>query len=340
MASSFKELIKNVAFRSLYVCNVQKGLRSIKLRENRITVLCLHRVSTEYDHFWDPIKPDTFEQLISYLVKNYDVIPVEKIGEKPGKRPRAILSFDDGYYDFYTNVLPLLKHYSLPANHNIVTDIVNGKQDVIWTEKLNFLFNHFRIDAVDDTLKLPGIEFNIKEQQANLDGFYIKTLQALFKLDQRERLTILDGWLGRYNLRVPPKKMMGWSEIMECQQYGVEFGSHTKTHPVLSAMKNENELRSEIFESKSEIEKNLNREISILAPPNGMCDQLVLNLAKEAGYKYVLGIGDHCELDNKGEDFTFMTRLNLISEPHSHMVLRIEEIQSNLKKYAKRLRGA
>jgi peptidoglycan/xylan/chitin deacetylase (PgdA/CDA1 family) len=331
MAYKAKRVLKNLTFNALCFFNAQKFLRNIKERENRTTVLCLHRISDEYDYFWDPIKPGDFEQLIKYILKYYDVISVEDISRKPGKRPRLILSFDDGYYDFYTNVLPVLKHYSLPANHNIVTDIVNGKQDVIWTEKLNFLFNYFRQNTIAGSLKIGMVEFQPNEH-AMLDSHYIAVLKELFKLEQHARLGLLNELLNRYSLQIVPKKMMGWAEIIECADHGVNIGSHTKTHPVLSSIKNEAELYTEIVDSKLEIEKNLKRKISAFAPPNGLSDPATLKQAAGAGYQYILGIGSHSSAEIIENNMTFINRLNLISEPYANMVLRIEELQSNLKK--------
>jgi len=335
MTSHIREILKNTTFKGLYALNVQKWLRNNKQRENRVTVLCLHRVSDDYDHFWDPIKPGNFELLIQYLVRYYELIPVSRINENPGKKPRVILSFDDGYYDFYTNVLPVLKHYSLPSNHNIVTNIVNGKQDIIWTEMLNFMFNFFRENPVEDAITLGGTEYRLKEQQNNLDRFYITVLKTLFTLEQAERLATLNGWLSRYSLQVSPKKMMGWKEIKECAAHGVEIGSHTQTHPILTTIRKEDEMKAELFESKAEIEKNLRAPATILAPPNGMCNDLIVKQAALAGYEYILGIGEHSVVQ-KSNGPTFMTRLNLISEPHNQMVLRIEELQSTMKHFLRK----
>ena len=328
-----RNLLKAAVFKSLYFIDVQGRLRNKKHREGRITTLCLHRISSDNDHFFDPIKPERFEQLIQYVLKHYEVISVDDVHSNPGKKPRLILSFDDGYYDFYSNVLPVIKHYSLPSNHNVVTDIVNGKQGVIWTEKLNFLFNYFVEKKPDDLLQLGGVDYSLKQYQSTLDGFYITILKKLFELEHNDRETVLDAWLTKFNLKIIPKRMMNWAEINECAQHGVTFGSHTKRHCVLTSVKSEAEMSEELIESKAEIEKNMGRKISILAPPNGLCDDAVLKKASLAGYKYVLGIGEHSYMKNMAEGMTFLSRLNLISEPQQDMILRIEELQSNLRKY-------
>jgi peptidoglycan/xylan/chitin deacetylase (PgdA/CDA1 family) len=49
----------------------------------------------------------------------------------------------------------------------------------------------------------------------------------------------------------------------------MEFGAHTKTHPILSALTDPEELRTEIAGSKARIESELNRPVLHFCYPNG-----------------------------------------------------------------------
>ena len=64
----------------------------------------------------------------------------------------------------------------------------------------------------------------------------------------------------------------------------IHIGSHTKNHPLLSALK-EDQLRDEIVESKKELEKIFGSPILDLAYPGGNFDSRAAVLAKEAGYR-------------------------------------------------------
>jgi hypothetical protein len=63
-------------------------------------------------------------------------------------------------------------------------------------------------------------------------------------------------------------RFLTWTEIREMAAAGVEFGSHTVTHPILSVL-DDTLLDHEIRESKATIERELGRECRLFAYPNG-----------------------------------------------------------------------
>lgn len=64
----------------------------------------------------------------------------------------------------------------------------------------------------------------------------------------------------------------------------VMIGSHCLTHQNLTAL-SQQEIKKELVESKSKLEKMLNKKIELLAFPYGAYDKKVLKLSKQAGYK-------------------------------------------------------
>lgn len=64
--------------------------------------------------FYDDISPSRFRRQLEYLTDRYDVVDLPAVLER-SDRKRVALTFDDGYVDFYDNVLPLLREYEVPA---------------------------------------------------------------------------------------------------------------------------------------------------------------------------------------------------------------------------------
>ena len=50
---------------------------------------------------------------------------------------------------------------------------------------------------------------------------------------------------------------MSWSEVREMHAAGMEFGSHTMTHPVFSRVEEVERLRHEVAGSKAALEASL-----------------------------------------------------------------------------------
>jgi peptidoglycan/xylan/chitin deacetylase (PgdA/CDA1 family) len=81
------------------------------------------------------------------------------------------------------------------------------------------------------------------------------------------------------------------NQLKEMQVYGMEFGSHTKTHPNLFEI-SDDEIRGEILESKRILEEKLNTKIIVFAYPfgQGAYDERIKQIVKEGGYIFACGI--------------------------------------------------
>jgi peptidoglycan/xylan/chitin deacetylase (PgdA/CDA1 family) len=76
---------------------------------------------------------------------------------------------------------------------------------------------------------------------------------------------------------------MTWDELREWRERGVGVGSHTVTHPHLRAL-SDDELRTELVDSRRRIEEELDRACLWLAYPYGEHDARVRAGAHAAGY--------------------------------------------------------
>ncbi len=64
----------------------------------------------------------------------------------------------------------------------------------------------------------------------------------------------------------------------------VSIGSHTRTHPILSEL-NEDQMRDEIINAKIELEQIFGRPVFYLAYPSGDFNPLIGKITGEAGYR-------------------------------------------------------
>ncbi|MCI6151791.1 MAG: polysaccharide deacetylase family protein [Fusobacterium perfoetens] len=91
------------------------------------------------------------------------------------------------------------------------------------------------------------------------------------------------------NPKNPEKKfiLMDDEEILEMQEYGIEFGGHTLNHPMLARLDLE-KVKKEILESKKITEKMLGKKMNCFAYPYGNLSEEVKEIVKEAGYEFAV----------------------------------------------------
>jgi len=81
--------------------------------------------------------------------------------------------------------------------------------------------------------------------------------------------------------------LLGWQEIHQLQYEGVEFGSHTSTHPYLTGLSHADVVR-EAARSRAILERALKRPFTALAYPHGAEDCIVQHLIGACGYIFGL----------------------------------------------------
>lgn len=319
--------VRNKIFHITNRIGIPTLLRNFK--GESVTVLSLHRVSEERDFFFDPIDPKTFKKLIEYCLKNYEIISFSTINKKTNK-PKLILSFDDGYYDFMEYVIPVLKNYGLPCNHNLVNSCLNNNT-VIWTQKLNDIFSFLKDNSIinDEIINTTGTNYS-----DNWYSYNNSCYKAMLKLNFYERNLILKNLANKYNIH-SKYRMMNWEDVKLClEKHDVEIGCHTYNHDSLFTLNSKAELDIEIGKSIDEMENNLNAKINVLALPNGQYNENVIDYARKKNIEYLLLVDDKINLNNKlNSEFNLISRINLINENINEMILRTELFHTKLRKF-------
>ena len=96
-------------------------------------------------------------------------------------------------------------------------------------------------------------------------------------------------WDGVYQWLDGPHKdemlCMDWGQLRELAEAGWEIGSHTCSHPYLTAIKDDR-LAAELRDSRLAVERELGRPCPSIAYPYGDVDERVIEAAGAAGYTY------------------------------------------------------
>jgi peptidoglycan/xylan/chitin deacetylase (PgdA/CDA1 family) len=107
----------------------------------------------------------------------------------------------------------------------------------------------------------------------------------------------------------PPTQFssLTWDQVREMDSNGIEIGSHTVTHPILTKT-NSDKLRYELRESRARLEAQLGRKVELLGYPNGDHNVAVQDEAARAGYKCAV-TADY-GLNNGGSNLLALKRIH------------------------------
>lgn len=269
-----------------------KVLNHLKCQKDLITVLCFHRVNDYYDPFFPSIKPKIFKELINYIQSNCSVITLDDLALKTSK-PKVVITFDDGYKDFIENALPILASSNTPAIHGIVYNCAEyGHQ--IWTQDFCNVFNAL-LKKRHQKYKYKGSlgTYTFYNTEDDLLKLSAKLFPLFLRLSMNSRYDEINIMNRQFQIDIENEAMMNWGDIIECSKNNIEIASHTMSHEALPFLKDDQLLKSEVVECKINIEKRINKELRTIAFPNGLYDDNVVNITRQGGYKYLLGLNDN-----------------------------------------------
>ena len=271
------------------------------LRAGEIPILAYHRVFDIGEETTFSFDPDlvsascaAFTWQMQYLRDRHHPITFQTLlhvmdgKEELPSRP-VIVSFDDGYDDNYLNAFPVLRSLEMPATIFVSTGYI-GSGKPFWFDLVAHIMHHAPAGIL--TVKALGINLSLDASRDSRRMAASRVVGALKRVSNAQRLDIL-AWLEReYGaaVRVADFRLsrpLDWNQIREMSAAGIEFGSHTVSHPILSRL-DDGELQQELAQSKRRLEQELNKPAPVLAYPVGGPEEFndkVVRAAIAVGYR-------------------------------------------------------
>jgi len=263
---------------------------------NGVYVFNYHRVgdrySTSFDRAVYSCSKESLDIHLKEIKNNFIVISVVELkkiideGNKLQKR-YALITFDDGYLDNYTDAFPVLQKNKITAAFYLVTDFM-GSMTIPWWDEMAFLL---RVSH-GKSYTLIGDNEQFYLENNNIDNIIQKIIFKAKRLENHPILEVLDHIRKAFPEAVEQLKkqknalFMTWEQANKMAVNGMEIGSHTLTHQMLAQLPLI-EQNKEIKNSKRIIEDKLSVSVNSIAYPVGRyhCySEDTCNLSKEAGY--------------------------------------------------------
>ena len=216
--------------------------------DKRIPILMYHSISDEkeksHPYYHVNTSPTVFDAHMNYLRENnYSVINLQDLEKNFNTRDQSkfvVITFDDGFYDFFTNAYPILKKNNFSATVFLPTGFIHN-------ERLSF----------------------------------------------------------------KGKECMTWDEVRQLSREGINFGSHTVSHPQLKNLSTK-EIENEIKLSKNKIEDEIGITVKSFSYPYAFPEDkefgiTLKTLLNKCGYTN--GVTTKIGIANKSDDTFFQPRL-------------------------------
>jgi peptidoglycan/xylan/chitin deacetylase (PgdA/CDA1 family) len=217
---------------------------------------------------------------LNYLASHYTVLPLSTIETRlregrPLPHSTAAITVDDGYSDFYEIAWPALRRRNMPATVFVVTDFVDRKR-WIWTDKLPFLLS--QTPAGELAIDVAGLYISGALAGESPRRQLASRINGILK-DQPDGVKdrLIDEIAAQCLVNLPEappgdSESCTWDQLREMESAGIEIGSHTVTHPVLTRV------------TPDRLEDMLGHPITSFCYPNGAYNRTVRDAVARAGY--------------------------------------------------------
>ncbi|MCJ8320355.1 MAG: polysaccharide deacetylase family protein [Colwellia sp.] len=237
-----------------------------------------HRIgdsaTTLFDRAVFSCTKEALDMHVKLIKQNFTLITMSELRKLIDKGSKvdgryAIITFDDGYYDNYSEAYPVLLDNNVSAVFYLVTDFV-GSTVTPWWDDIAFILRC----SAGQSYKLPKSNEVIYLDPDNIDKAIQQVIFKAKRIKNFDILQVLDDIRKCFPSAVKELSnkqeslFMSWEHAKEMTENGMEIGSHTLSHRMLAQLSAE-EQEQEIKRSKALIEEKLDITIDSIAYPVG-----------------------------------------------------------------------
>ena len=225
-----RDTLKDLYFRLLRLAGSDRRLLGNIRKQDLVVILNLHQVSPVSNPFWPPLNPGVFDELLGFLKLNFSVCTFANLASAADSRPCAVLSFDDGYYNFVEFAMPILKKHELAANLNVIPAcVITGEPP--WNVRLYDFLNSVPRKLVNE-IELPGFAAQLADDSAEAKVRYGLQISRFLKNRPRREREELWSEVSKVMHRaadIKATRMMNADEVREAAATH-EIGVHSYSH--------------------------------------------------------------------------------------------------------------
>ena len=244
------------------------------MRREGTLILCYHRVAESVeDPFHLCVRPDNFAAHLEEMSRAREPSTLADVSV-PSRRPRVVVTLDDGYRDNLTNALPIAEAKGVPITVFVTSGIL-GNHNGLWWDRLGTLLRSRPPHVREIDLPISGRNVRLPLGSSGIRTDLVSVRRHLLPLRVTEIERALDAVSEQWQVgsaSPPDAQTLNPEDLMQLAASDtVTIGAHTVDHVRLRD-RPAREQRDTISGSKRELEQSIGRAVSHFAYPFGRRD--------------------------------------------------------------------
>lgn len=284
--------LKTTALALLSQGPVHAVLRARMLRDAPTLVLCYHSLGPDTDTIdaWTVTRAADFRDQIALLRQWFDIVSLGEALDPAmptSRRPRAVITFDDGDIGLFTHLLPIVKAEALPVTLYIATAQIESGQAYWFDRIMNALQNP---GPTTISLDLNGVRtWQVGPETGAARWMVISDILETLKTvspERRERLTrtILEQ-AGPVQSKFTPLAPLTVGQLQELGATPhVTIGAHSHCHNLLDQIPLD-QAETSIQKSRDLLQNWTGQPVDHFAYPNGNHTPELGEAVRRAGFR-------------------------------------------------------
>jgi len=244
------------------------------MKRSGTLILCYHRVAEGVeDPFHLCVRPDNFAAHLEEMSRSREPSTLADVSV-PSRRPRVVVTFDDGYRDNLTNALPIAESKGVPITFFVASGIL-GNHNGFWWDRLGTLLRARPPHVRELDLPVSGRNVRLPLGSSGIRTDLDLVRRHLLPLRVTDIERALDAVSKQWQVSSAPPPDAGTLTPEDLLQLAASdtatIGAHTVDHVRLQD-RPAREQRDTISGSKGELEQSIGRVVSHFAYPFGSRD--------------------------------------------------------------------
>ena len=273
-----------------------------------LRIVYYHAVTdSELSFYFDgkAISPKEFEEQLIFLKNHYQIISlseaIDLAHHNKSLKKKLVITFDDGFKLNYSTIAPILTKHKVTATFFLIGNCIDN-QDLMWRNKIQVLQNYDKKRFGKTLSQRMGVSEKKLNETSNLMEW------TFYRLPMNEKEEVLNYcWkeIMEFSLEEylsAEKPYLTSTEIIELQDLGFEFGSHSNSHPVFTNLSYD-EFKKEIEDSVIKIERITGNKVNSFSYPFGRRSpyKYELKFQSESDFSIKTFLGTRNNLRNHGD---------------------------------------